>query len=234
MDPSAYRSLAFLFSFGTLPIACGPKDGDTTDGSTGGTDPSTGTTDGTPATTSGEPTSGSTTTTADTTDTDSADQACQAYVDYLIKCDPEAAQMQAKYFAYCAMIRTRVEAVYGAFCLSAHDAVYECLLANPCDDLSACDAVLEVSNQCQPEAGATCVAYAAKEAECYDQPEPSYAAGACQAYINNQIYDLGPACGAALEEYFACLTALPCPEFEMGSGCDVQEAKIVTDCGGMP
>lgn len=230
MESSAYRSLAFLFSLGTLPIACGPKGGDTTDG----TDPTTGTTDGTPATPtdsmSSEPTTGATEP-GGTTDTGGP---CQSYVDYFLRCDPEYADFQDQFFAQCTTYRHQVEVLYGPACLALHDAVYECLETAPCQDGPACGPETEVADACLPEAGASCIAFSAKEAECYGEPVPANAAGHCQVYINSQVYYGGPACGAAAEEYFACLADLPCPDFEMGSGCDTQEAKLVTACGGGP
>jgi hypothetical protein len=242
MESSAYRSLAFLFSLGSLPIACGPNDDDTTGGSGGATDPTTGTTDGTPTTTTttttgdptAEPTTGDTSEPGTTTDTGGAGEACEAYVAYLIKCEPEAEAMKDMYLAYCAMIRGQVEAIYGPVCLAAHDAVYECLQASDCADEAACEAEIEASGGCFPEAGAACTAFGAKEAECYDEPVPDYAAGSCQVYLNSQVYYSGPACGEALEEWFACLVDLPCLEFEMQAGCEAQRDAITNACGGGP
>ncbi|MCY0988785.1 hypothetical protein OV203_16740 [Nannocystis sp. ILAH1] len=241
MESSAYRSLAFLFSLGTLPIACGPKGGDTTDGSTGGTDPTRGTTDGTPATptdgmSSGPATAGATDS-AGTTDpggTTGTGGPCQAYVDYFLRCDPEDADLADQFYAQCMTFRHQAEVLYGPTCLALHDAVYECMETAECQDGPVCGAETEVADACLPEAGASCIAFSAKEAECYGEPVPANAAGHCQLYVNSQVYYGGPACGAAVEEYFACLADLPCPEFEMGSGCDVQEAELVTACGGGP
>lgn len=240
MDPSAYRSLAFLFSLGSLPLACGPKDADTTDGSTGGTDPTVGTTDG--ATTgstdgaSSEPTTaGATTDPGTTTDpggTTGAGGPCQSYVDYYLRCDPEAAGLEDQFYAQCTTLRRQLEAFYGPTCLALHDAAFECMETAECQDGPVCGAETDIAYACLPEAGASCIANAAKEAECYGQPVPEYAAGTCQVYVNSQVYYAGPACGTALEEYYACLTGLPCPKFEMGSGCDAQEAELAAACGG--
>lgn len=246
MESSAYRSLAFLFSLGTLPIACGPKDADTTDGSTGATDPTRGTTDGTPATptdgmSSGPATAGTTdgstgaTDSVGTTDpggTTGAGGPCQSYVDYYLRCDPDAAGLEDQFYAQCTTLRRQLEAFYGPTCLVLHDAAFECMETAECQDGPVCGAETDIAYACLPEAGASCIAYSAKEAECYGQPVPEYAAGTCQVYVNSQIYYAGPACGEALEEYYACLTELPCPEFEMGSGCDVQEAGLAMACGG--
>ncbi|MDC0718140.1 hypothetical protein [Nannocystis bainbridge] len=243
MESSAYRSLAFLFSLGSLPVACNPKGGATTDGGTGGTDPTTGTTDGTGSSaTDGattEPTTGPTTTdpggttdTGDTTDTGSADEACQAYVAYLLRCEPGLEPMMDAYLAYCSMTRSRTEAVYGPACLALYDAAFVCLGTSECEDPSACEAEWDAADGCLPEAGAICVAFAAKEAECYGTPVPDYAAGACQAYLNYQAYAYGTACGTAYDEWYACLTELPCLEFQMRAGCDAQQDQIALACGG--
>ncbi|WAS94488.1 hypothetical protein [Nannocystis punicea] len=249
MESSAYRSLAFLFSLGSLPIACNPDGDDTTDDSGGTTDSTNGTTDGTQTTTTAttgdtatepttggasEPTTGGTTEPGTTTETGGGGEACEAYVAYLIKCEPEAEAMKDMYLAYCAMIRAQVEAIYGPVCLAAHDAVYECLQASDCTDETACEAEVEASNGCFPEAGAACTAFGAKEAECYDEPVPDYAAGSCQVYLNSQVYYSSPACGEALEEWFACLVDLPCVEFEMQAGCEAQRDEVTGACGGGP
>jgi hypothetical protein len=241
MDPSTYRCVAFLLSLGTMPIGCKPKDDGTTDGGTGGTGDATGgtseATDGatgsTPTTSTGPTTTGSTTT-GGTGETGGANESCAAYVAFQIQCDPEVAGMEAELFSYCAMMRTRVEAVYGPACLVAHDAVNHCFVENDCEDLDACAAELDASEACLPEAEAACTAFAAREAECYDEPVPEYAAGACQVYVNYLAYQNGPPCGAALEEWYACLVDLPCVEFEMQTGCDAQQEAIDPACGAGP
>ncbi|PCC71501.1 hypothetical protein SAMN02745121_01046 [Nannocystis exedens] len=237
MEPSAYRSLAFLFSLGTLPIACGPKGGgNTTDGTTdptdGTTDPTGGTTDGTSTTTTtttGEPTTGPTT--GGGSETAGADPACAAYVAYYLKCNADTAGgLEAEAYAYCAMMRMRVGTIFGATCLAAQDALFECLGNSPCDQEGACEDEFSASAQCYPDAGELCVAFAAKQEECYGMPLPSYAAGMCQYYINARAYYDGPPCGSAVEEWYACLLDLPCPEFEMQTGCDELKAAFDLAC----
>lgn len=236
MEPSTYRSLAFLFSLGTLPVACKPESHDTTDGGTGGTSDATdGATSTPPPTTS---TAGTTTddstgpgTSEGTDTTGGALDACEAYVSYALKCDPEAAGTEAELLAYCSMLRNLVEATSGPTCLALHDAAYQCLATSDCEDPDACAAEFDASDACLPEAGATCTMYAAKQTECYGEPVPS-SAGGCQAYINYHAYYSGAPCGSALEEWYACLANLPCPEFQMQSGCDAEQQKIDEACAG--
>ncbi|WAS94489.1 hypothetical protein [Nannocystis punicea] len=33
------------------------------------------------------------------------------------------------------------------------------------------------------------------------------------------------------QEYYACLTELPCMDFEMHAGCDAQQTKVTETCG---
>ncbi|MCY1061227.1 hypothetical protein [Nannocystis sp. SCPEA4] len=248
MESSTYRSLAFLFSLGTLPVACKPESHDTTDGGTGGTSD---TTDG--ATSTASPTTSTGSTTADdsttgpgtsegtdttgpgtsegTDTTGGALDACEAYVAYALKCDPEAAGTEAELLAYCTMWRNMIEASYGPTCLALHDAVNQCLAASDCEDPDACEAEMDAANGCLPEAGAACMMYATKQTECYGEPVPSSAEG-CQAYINSNAYYAGAPCGSALEEWYACLADLPCPEFQMRTGCDAEQEKVDEACAG--
>ncbi|MCY0988787.1 hypothetical protein OV203_16750 [Nannocystis sp. ILAH1] len=234
MEPSAYRSLAFLFSLGTMPIACGPKGGDTSDGTAdptdGTTNSTTGTTDGTStATTSttGEPTTGPTT--GDASETSGAHPACAAYAAYHVECNPDSLTPVTEVYAYCAVVRTRVEAIYGPTCLAIQDALFECLENSPCLS-DACEADYTALQQCWPEASAGCVAFAAKSEECYGMPLPIDAAGHCQQYVNAHAYYYGAPCGSAYEEWYACLIDLPCPEFEMQAGCDDLKAAVDLAC----
>lgn len=217
-----------MLSLGTLPIACGPdKDGGTDEG-TGGTTEGTGgagTTSGAPTTTEG-----TTDSTGSSSTTGEPGGSCAPYVEYVKKCDPE--ESEAELYLYCSMIRKQVEAVYGPKCLVAHDAVYECLAMSACDDPDPCPDEIAASNYCLPEVGEACMAFAAKEAECYGEPVPEYAAGFCQVYVNDKGYYPGPACGAAFEELYVCLVDLPCPDFQMRNGCDAEQGKLEIACGG--
>lgn len=238
MESSAYRSLAFLFSLGTLPLACNPKGGGNTDDTDGTTDPTggtTGPTDGTTdgnssatTTTTGEPTTGPTTSTGETA---GAEMACAGYVAYSLKCSPESMSTEAELYAYCAMTRTRVAAIFGPTCLALQDALYDCLGASPCEQADLCADEFAAVGQCYPEPSAGCVAFAAKQEECYGMPLPAYA-GMCQYGVNIYSYYMGPPCGSALEEWYACLVDLPCPEFEMQTGCDDLRAAVDLACEG--
>lgn len=231
MDSTTYRGIAFLLSLGALPIACEPNEDGGTDDGTGGTSDATdgaGTTSGAP-TTSSDGTTGESGTTGGMGDPAGS---CALYVEYVKRCNPDGEETEAELYSYCSMTRKRVEAVYGPDCLVAHDAVNECLATIACDDPDPCPDEIDASNLCTPAAGAGCMAFAAKEAECYDTPEPEYAAGACQVYVNDRAYYFGAACGAAFEELYVCLVDLPCPDFLMREGCDAEQAKLDTACGG--
>ncbi|MBZ5708061.1 hypothetical protein [Nannocystis pusilla] len=239
MEPSTCRSLAFLFSLGALPVACKSESHDTTDGGTGGaSDATDGATSTAPPTTStggatmGDSTTGPGTSEGTDTTTGGALEACEAYVAYRLKCDPGATGTEAELLADCTMVRDLVETTYGPTCLALHDAVNHCLAASDCDAPDACAAEMDAANGCLPEAGPACVAFAAKEAECSGEPVPAYAAGSCQAYINNNVYYGGAPCGSALEEWYVCLVDLPCPQFQMRAGCEAEQEKIAEACGG--
>jgi hypothetical protein len=234
MEPTTCRGLAFLLSLGTLPIACKPEPGDSTDGGTGGTSDATdgqGTT-GAPTTSTGTTaTDGSATDTAGTgsDDTGSASEICRTYVSIAIGCDPALAEMEADLLQQCEQRRNAIAAIEGPNCLALWDAFFTCEPAGSCDDLGSCDDELDTALGCGPEPGAKCVAYAAKSTECMLETGPDIG-GFCQHYINYGIYYGGPACGAAIEELFVCFTALPCADLGTGTGCDAEKMTLSETC----
>lgn len=238
MDPDVRRNIAFLLSLGALP-ACNPDEIDPTTGSSGGGTSGVshgGTTGGAPTTSTGDTTTdGDATgsgTTGGTDDTGGASEGCAAYVEYKLKCDLEGSESPAELFAYCTMIRKQIAAIYGPACLTLHDAADACLAQSACDDPDPCAAEIDAANACMPEPEAACIAYAAKVAECYEDAMPDEYAGGCQAYVNYRVYFAGPACGAALEDFYACLVDLPCAEFSSHAGCDAQQSAVFDACSG--
>lgn len=251
MDPSTYRGLTFLLSLGALPIACNPEKNDTTDGGTGGG--TTGTTNGATtgattgaasvtdggsgsgsATDSGGTTSGTSGPTSGTsgeTETGGPNGACASYVAYQVKCDPGLAGMEAQLLADCEAGRMMNAKTLGDACLALYDVYFECLGNTAmCDNPTACEAEGMAAFDCLPEPGAGCKAYATKYVECVPDTDPGYIGGLCQGNINYGTSVYGAGCGAAYEDFFACLGGLSCNDFMMAIGCEAQQMAVDAAC----
>lgn len=241
MDNSSYHGLAFLLSLGTLPIACtiqkggSESDGATTTGSTTddtGTTGGTGTTGTTGATTS-EPTTSEPTTGEPTSGTSSPTTGeplgpCEAYVAKVIMCDPEADA--AEELMDCETERELQEVTSGPTCAALYDEALLCFAGTACEDDAGCEAELDALYACSPEIGPVCQAYGMKYGECFME-DPLEVSKYCQTNLNVITFMNGPACGAAYEDYYVCMTGLDCAALETGMGCEDKQAAIETACG---
>lgn len=68
----------------------------------------------------------------------------------------------------------------------------------------------------EPTTQEVCAEYGARALECEGANLASY----CVSQVEEYTASYGAACGAALEDYFACLSALDCPAFVDGVGCE--------------
>lgn len=224
MEPSTCRSLAFLLSLGTLPLACKPEPGDTTDGGTDGTS-------------SGTDSAGSTdtptTATTDGSGTPDPGNLCQTYVALEVKCDPTLAGMEPMLLAECQKDLTQFAAIRGPACVALLEQFLACRETS-CDE-KACAAEAEAVETCYPEPGEVCQAFGAKQFECFPTNyDAAYFAGYCQYSINYGAYVSGAACSAAFEEQFACLSALSCGELQNGVPCSAEDDKVFELCAFGP
>lgn len=231
MEPSTYRGLTFLLSLGALPIACNPEKGGTTDGGSGGTTADDGTSSDGGVTTSGSTGAGSTDTgSTGSTDTGGTSGACAAYVAFKVMCDPSLAGMEAQLLADCETERKKTAIIYGEACVAPLDAANECVAMSGCGAQDPCTAEWMAVENCLPEPGPVCQAYAAKVVECMPGTNLEFEAGSCQADLNDVQYYSGPGCGAAYEEYYACIAELSCSELAMDVFCDPQVKKLEAEC----
>jgi hypothetical protein len=242
MDNTSYRGLAFLLSFGTLPIACkieiggsasdgttsgpttdDPTGSDTTGASTGASDGmTTGGTGGATGTTTTQPTGGS----ASDTETGGPLSPCESYVAKAVMCEPELDP--ADELAQCQADRMSIEAINGPACAALYDALIECQAGLECMGMG-CEAETDALYNCSPEIGPVCMAYAMKYAECF-MGDVAMEAKYCQTNINSSAFMFGPECGTAYEEYFVCMTGLDCAAIEMGMGCEDKAMAIEAAC----
>lgn len=237
MDPSTVRGLTFLFSLGTLPVACNPEKSDTTGGDSSGgststdgagsTSAPTSTEGGTDGASDGGPTEG---TGAGATDTGGAGGVCTTYVAFQIQCNPSLAGMEAQLLDECEVERIKTATIYGEACVAPLDAALECVAMTDCAAQDPCAAEWTAVQDCLPAPGPLCQAYAAKVVECIPGTNLEFEGGSCQAYLNDIFYYSGAACGAAYEEYYACINELSCSELEMDIFCDSQAQKIEATC----
>ncbi|MEZ4453757.1 MAG: hypothetical protein R3B09_30155 [Nannocystaceae bacterium] len=252
---SASRSLAFLFSFGALPLACTAGDdmgtSDTATGTTGTAGTTTaGTTDGTSTdatgtatmgetvgTTAGTSTDGTSTegTTTATTDgtTGDVDDACASYWSKEAECYPRYASELDAYIAECKSFLMSLGEVFGEDCIDAQAAVYKCYGGLTCAELmdaTACDAVAEAADMtCVVTPGPACTAFGEKKAMCDPRLDAAEVAEYCQTEIGYGTITSGRACGDAIEEHYACLSALSCAELESPDACaDVDTSACVS------
>ena len=253
MDPSC-RHLAFLLSLGAVPLACTGDDTsttsdsdtasstgtatttatatDTTTGSateTGGTGTDSGT-DGTTTTDStGDETAGETTseTTGETTGGGSL---CEDFANFYVECSDEGTYRSG--LAYCmAFLDSAV--LYGEDCLSAFESLIKCQTTQTCREYNGglgCDQeYVALETACVPEVGETCAAYGAAYEAC-DGPDEGLDVY-CQQEINGYTSEYGEECGQAVDDYFACLSALDCADLLDETGCEKEETLIDDLCG---
>ena len=205
MDPPTRRSLAFLLSLGVIPLACTAGDGD--DASAGS------------ATTTG---SSETTGSTGESETDSTASSCEARRLTMQECFP-APHPNDEDVARCEAKLVGIATLLGQDCADAREAVEACYAALTCAELlesGAChDAHVTADELCVIIPGATCLEYGEHVAMC--DPSSS-AAGAAQVCEYGRTYgeiQNGAACREAFDEYLACLSPLPCVEFEDPDAC---------------
>ncbi len=249
---SSYKHLAFLLSLGGLPLGCVGDDTSTTSdtGTTTATTSTTGSTgsDGTDATTGGTDTTGgsatesgtdSTTATAGTTagtagtttnettgetsmGTTGGGSVCEEFATFYVSCD--AVDSYEETLAYCTQLLENM-AMYGDECLSAAESYFQCQSELTCreyeEGLGCEEAYAALASLCIPEIGVTCAAYGAKYEEC-DGPDEDVDIY-CQQEINTYGNEYGEACGQAVDDYFACLSALDCADLLDENGCEKEE-----------
>lgn len=257
MDPSC-RHLAFLLSLGAVPLACTGDDSSTSSdtdtasttgtASTAGTDTATGTATGTATETGGTGTdsgtdsgtaSGTDATTATTGDettgettseTTGGGSLCEDFANFYAECSEDGTYRSA--LAYCTAFLDTA-ATYGEDCLSAFESVIKCQTAQTCreynEGLGCEQEYVAFEAACVPEIGETCGAYGAAYEAC-DGPDEG-ADIYCQQEINGYTSDYGEECGQAVDDYFACLSALDCADLLDETGCEKEETTIDDLCG---
>ncbi|MCA9657395.1 MAG: hypothetical protein KC486_03565 [Myxococcales bacterium] len=247
---SSYRHLAFLLSLGGVPLACTGDDtstssdtasttgtSDTTSStSSSGTDTSTtGTTTDTGSGTATMGETGTTTTAGETTTgettTGGGDSACASWATKYVECYPRESYRDE--LQLCEDDRADLVTNYGDTCGAAFDALYECLSEASCDAIENQDygdicpeAYASVLSSCAPEIGEVCMLFGDKYTECNDDVSGGIY---CQMTINYAA-DISAECGQAQEDYFACLTALDCADFDEGTGCETEAETITKAC----
>lgn len=248
MDAPSSRGLVFLLSLGAIPLGCSDGDGESdteattataTATTTGTTTAGTGTATTTGGTTTGSAseTGTSTMTTAgsdtdDTTTTGEPAGLCEDYAARAIECYPRDSFRDA--LQYCQDDLAKYAEI-GPECEAAAVDYYKCVAAAPCESDNACDQeVGYLFTACLPEPGPACMAYAAKIGECEGlTPEEIDSVGSyCQTGINFGVEEYGAACGAAYEEFYACLGALSCDEIGGDGACPGESADVEMECGG--
>ncbi len=259
MDPSC-RHLAFLLSLGAVPLACTGDDTsttsdsdtasttgsatttatDTTTGSatdTGGTGTDSGTDATTTTDSTGDETAGETTgqTTSETTSettgqTTGGGSLCEDFANFYVECSDEGTYRSG--LAYCMAALDSGE-LYGEDCLSAFESLIKCQTTQTCREYNeglGCDQeYVALETACVPEVGETCAAYGAAYEACDGPDEASDVY--CQQEINGYTSEYGEECGQAVDDYFACLSALDCADLLDETGCEKEETLIDDLCG---
>jgi hypothetical protein len=199
---------------GTTADPTGNSSGDSTGDSTGTTDETT-----TGETTTGEPTTGE------------PGGLCEAWAKWIVMCGNAEPGSEAQVVSECEDQRALTEAVYGPECLVKSDAYIECESLSMCSDDAACEAEYTAVEICQPEAGASCKAFAAAVVACEPGEDEAAIASNCQFELNAGGY-MNPACGAALDSLYGCLGGQDCMALEDGTGCDAEAAMVEASCAG--
>jgi hypothetical protein len=82
--------------------------------------------------------------------------------------------------------------------------------------------------------GPLCMSYGAKLQECYGAEIPprcvNFYTAYCQYDVDGSAMD-SPACGSAVQEMYACLSALDCATFGSETACEAQFMALDTACG---
>ncbi|MEZ4452906.1 MAG: hypothetical protein R3B09_25835 [Nannocystaceae bacterium] len=252
MDSSSSRSLFFLLSLGTIPLACTDGSGESeSETSSGTTSASTtmGTTEGTATAgtaTAGTATDGTTTdgtttdgtatgtatstTTSETSTTGVPGGLCEDYAAKQVECDPRNSYDEA--LAYCTDDLAKYAEI-SPECLAAAEDYYTCEASAACNSDNACDQqVGYLFLACLPEPSRQCTAWATKYVECnmYRPDMIPMVASYCQLNIDGSTREYGEACGTALEEFYACLAALDCAEFDGDNPCPTENAAVEAQC----
>lgn len=241
MESMTSRGLLFLLSLGAVPLAC--SDGGSGSETDVGTDSTSGTT-GTTANTTGESTTSagttgessttgeSTTTTGESTTTGDPGEVCDQVAAHVLLCYPDDPSFADDALQYCKDALAD-NAKYSAGCLAAGVVVQECHSKGACGEPSSCSAeIKEETIACSPPSGELCTSWGAKYAECYMKPvdQASYYGLFCEGAIWNGKNDHGMECGAALEEFYACLAALDCPTFLSDTRCSPEQDNVFAKC----
>lgn len=209
MDPSVTRGFAFLLSLGALPLGC-----------TAGADEessASATTDAATASATDTATTGET--------TGEGVGPCEARRVRLQECFPNLYPDISDEVARCEARLVGIGEVLGQACAEARAAVEGCYADLTCAELlespSPChEAHVAADEVCVVIPGPTCIAFGEAAVICDPSWSIEEAAELCQYSVDyNEIND-GAACGEATEEFFACLSALPCAEAEELDACD--------------
>ena len=245
--------LASFSLLAALSSACVEKGGESTDDSTGGSsgDSTGATTDDSTGDSTGGPTEA---TTGDSTDTGTDEGTtvepttgepttgepgalCQAFAEWSVMCGEAEPGGEAELALECEEERAFIDVLLGPECGVKYDAYTACAAMNPCNDEAACAVELAAAENCEPEAGATCKAYAANVIACEPGPDEPEIATSCQFEVNAGLFD-SPACAAAVEALYGCFAGLDCTALFDGAGCEaevmMQETACVTSEDGAP
>ncbi|HEY0134106.1 MAG TPA: hypothetical protein VGB85_08500 [Nannocystis sp.] len=226
------RRVATLSLLAALPGACTEKGEETTAASATETSGDT----------SGEPTGGSSDDSTGATSDDSTGMTepttgepspvCADYTEWVFECGQGDPLSEEEVLGECEREREVMAAVYGPSCAAKYDAFTECISDNACDAFDACDAEAEASDLCLPEAGATCMKFAATVAACEPGEGEAEIGGSCQLDINAGGHD-NAECGAAIEAMYACYSDLTCEQIAGdGAACSQEVAMLEALCPG--
>lgn len=238
MDPAGPRNLAFLLSLGAIPMAC-DKDysGSTEDSATANASSTTASTGGTGSTGDATGSGGSTSTggtatatgstsgsTGDSTTGGDPGDPCVAYWTKMAECDPELFQDPSAEIAFCNQQFGWWTRFYTPSCAETYAAYFSCKGALSCAEIAAysdaCAAIADgIPEACQLVIGPICDAFGDKAATCDPQKTAAEAAYGCQTEIVLETLHYGDTCGQATEDYYACLSALSCPELADDQAC---------------
>lgn len=219
---SNYRGMAFLLSLGSLPIACGNDDNETSGLGTLG--PITTQPDNSSATAATGETGGTTTTGDDPTTNDVTTDDTNASASAT---NPSSATNQTT--------MPSTDPVTG------DPATSDPVTGDP--DSGASDPQMttfvtgntEDTGFPESESGGSspyCQGYGDKVAECFGR-DPMMVAEYCQYYIDQGLQMDGPGCAQALEAFYACVSQLDCNSFMMGTGCEQEDSGVMGACPSM-
>lgn len=229
MDPNSCKHLAFLLSLGGVPLACSGDDGAGSESSTTGSEGTAteSTTTGSTGSTDSEGTGENTSTAGETSSSSTVGETtggggsvCEGFATKYAECNPEGDLAMA--LDGCALSLELYAEGYEGGCVEAAESWLSCYAGATCAEIesgTACaDEVALQEQACVLIIGDVCAAYGDKVMEC--DPDSSLDSESCQIGVLIGTVYISEACGGASEDYYACLGALDCAEFEAGTECE--------------